>query len=193
MSFELVKLSVAHNSVINVSDLYSVISEGETEVSNLDEKIEELKDEVSDLKDEIDDLKTEIKDIEADQENALPYDRKVNQSVIDVKENQIELKEFEIKEKESEIEEHEAEKVVWQADIDHVQGVIDEAESYRADYIICANHIDDYIKEQFDESELDGVSSIIKSNINWDGVVEDCKQDYSYLDLDGCEYHYLCG
>lgn len=192
MSFELVKLSVAHNSVINVSDLHSVISEGETEVTDLDEKIEELQDEISVLKDEIEDLKTEIKDIEGDQENALPYDRKVNQSVIDVKENQIELKEFEIKEKESKIEEHKSEKVVWQADIDHIQSVIDEAESYRADTLICANHIDDHIKGQFDESELEDVSTVIKSNINWDGVVEDCKQDYAYLDLDGCEYHYLC-
>lgn len=193
MSYDLVKLSVAHSSIISLQDLYKVISEGETQVSDLDEKIEELQDEISELQDEINDLNEEIKGINGDQENALPYDKKVNQSVIDVKENQIELKEFEVKEKESEIEKLEAEKKEWQDDIKHLQGVIDETESYRADTLICANHIDDYIKEQFDESELEGVSKTIVNNIDWSGVVDDCKHDYSHLDLDGCDYYYLCG
>lgn len=176
MSHNLTQLNINHNSYVDINTLYSLISEGETEVSDREEKIEELQNEISDLQDE-------IKDINGDQENALPYDKNVNQSVIDVKENEVELKE-------SEIEKIEAEKKEWQNDIDHIQEVVTELENYGAQNLI--RDLDSYIKEMIrDTHETDNLPELIGNNIDWDGIVEDCRNDYSEITLDGKEYYYV--
>lgn len=195
MSYELVKLSVAHKSVIDLSDLNDLISEGEAEVSEIEEKIENVETLKESLQDEIDELNEDIKNIRGDNSNLddESNEYQINLIVIGDKENEITILVSKFESYDLELEKLESEKKLWQDDIDHIQSVIDEVESYRADSIICANHINDYIKDQFDESELEDVSNVIRININWDGVVEDCKQDYSYLDLDGYEYYYLCG
>lgn len=139
MSHSLTQLNINHSRNVDIDILRGLVSDGESEVENLEEQIEELEVEI-----EVDFTKV------------------------------------------AELEKTKAE---WKADIDHLQDVITDLENYGADNLI--SDLDSYIKDLTKELyETDKLPTLISNNIDWDGIVNDCRNDYSEITIDGKEYYY---
>ena len=126
----------------------------------------------------IDDLENEIEELEEEKETLEEGEEEDNSE--------------RLKEIDQEIEEKKKEISNLKSDVDHLQGAYNELSCYN-DMAISENHLDDYIRSSIEESnaeELEGLSNLIKNNINWSGIIEDAKTDYSELTLDGFTYHF---
>jgi len=56
--------------------------------------------------------------------------------------------------------------------------------------LIDSDHLTGYIREDVEGSgALEGVPQYIRDNIDWDGVAEDLRSDYSSYTLDGVYYY----
>jgi len=58
------------------------------------------------------------------------------------------------------------------------------------DEIFSEDGVRDYIKD-LEESSLRDVSSAIANNIDWEGVIDDCMNDYSTIDIEGEAFYYV--
>lgn len=156
----LITLEFNHANIIEASAIDSLADEGLALIEDLENEIEELKEEKETLE-------------EGEEENEEDNSKRLKE--ID---QEIEDKEKEIKDLKS--------------DVDHLQGAYNELSCYN-DMAIADDHIEDYIRSSIEESnaeELESLSDLIKNNINWSGIIEDVKTDYSELTLDGFTYHF---
>ena len=126
----------------------------------------------------IDDLENEIEELKEEKENLEEGEEEDNSE--------------RLKEIDQEIEEKEKEISDLKSDVDHLQGAYNELLCYN-DMAIADDHIEDYIRSSIEESnaeELESLSNLIKNNINWSGIIEDAKTDYSEFELDGFTYFF---
>jgi hypothetical protein len=73
---------------------------------------------------------------------------------------------------------------------------VNEAEGYSPDFnygatIISWDHFEEYARELVEEiGDLPkGLPAYIENNIDWEGVADDIKQDYTGIDFDGRTYY----
>lgn len=126
----------------------------------------------------IDDLENEIEELKEEKENLEEGEEEDNSE--------------RLKEIDQEIEEKEKEISDLKSDVDHLQGAYNELSCYN-DMAISEDYLDDYIRSSIEESnaeELESLSNLIKNNINWSGIIEDAKTDYSEFELDGFTYFF---
>lgn len=156
----LITLEFNHANTIKASAIDALADEGLALIDDLENEIEELKEE-----------KEALEEGEEDNEE----------------DNSERLKEIdqEIEDKEKEIKD-------LKSDVDHLQGAYNELSCYN-DMAISEDHLDYYIRSSIEESnaeELESLSNLIKNNINWSGIIEDAKTDYSEFELDGFTYFF---
>lgn len=69
---------------------------------------------------------------------------------------------------------------------EEVKSFCEEVENYRGETIIHEGDFEDYCRDFVEECyDLSGVPDFVKDNIDWDGVAEDIKSDYSAVEYDG--------
>lgn len=77
-------------------------------------------------------------------------------------------------------------------DLEEPDTIVDALNTISSDeeYMISVDHFTDYCKELVSDLGYlpDNLPAFIESNIDWDGVADDLKADYSTVTLDGEEY-----
>lgn len=140
--------------------------------------IEALADEGQDF---IDGLESDISDLESEKED-LEQDTEENGT-----DNSVRIEEIE-----KEIADKQGTVKVYEAEVEHLNDAHKALSNY-SETAINDDYLDKYIEDQVRETnseELEALSNLIASNINWSGIVEDSKQDYSSFELDGITYHF---
>lgn len=77
---------------------------------------------------------------------------------------------------------------LYKADIEHVENAISNLSMHETFY--SESVIDDHLKSSIDE-ELESLSSLIRSNLNMDGIISDLKTDYSEFTINNETFYYL--
>ena len=156
----LITLEFNHANIIEASAIDALADEGLALIDDLENEIEELKEEKEALE-------------EGEEDNEEDNSERLKEIVQEIEDKEKEIKDL-------------------KSDVDHLQGAYNELSCYN-DMAIADDHIEDYIRSSIEESnteELESLSNLIKNNINWSGIIEDAKTDYSELTLDGFTYHF---
>jgi len=152
-------------------DIINRISELDSEIYDCKEEIEELDGEISDLQDEID-------------------------NVEDMTEEEIKKNQDEIKEAEKNIESLKANLSDLEKEFKQLDDFEDEFQGYCDNWkygatLIHDDYFVDYIKNDLVPdlfSEMRDLPSWLANNIDWDGVAEDFKVDFTSGEIDGNTY-----
>lgn len=127
----------------------------------------------------IDDLENEIEELKEEKETLEEGEEEDNSE--------------RLKEIDQEIEEKEKEISDLKSDVDHLQGAYNELSCY-SDVAVADDYLDSHIRSSIEDTnaeELENLSDLISNNINWDGIIQDAKTDYSEMTLDGFTYHFV--
>ena len=152
---------------INTRDIASAIEDFESEIEDLESDIDELQEEVDELEEK-----------RADEED---------DDAIDAFNKDIEKVEEKIKEKKDE-------KVSLEQELEILKNLEDEFKGYcdwrGGETLIRETCFVQYCKDLIDDiGDLPSkLPSYIENNIDWEGVAEDLKADYTSGDYDGVEY-----
>ena len=156
----LITLEFNHANTIEASAIDALADEGLALIDDLENEIEELKEEKEALE-------------EGEEDNEEDNSERLKEIDQEIEDNEKEIKDL-------------------KSDVDHLQGAYNELSRYN-DMAISEDHLDDYIRSSIEESnaeELESLSGLIKNNINWSGIIEDAKTDYSEFELDGFTYFF---
>lgn len=147
------------------------------------DELESLETAVQEAKEKIDELRIALKDAEAALEDGEGSEEDVETAEQALDEAKDKLLSAEVDFDKEDQEELASLRNLWeQADRGWMHGVT----------LIHESNFADYIQELYEDtasSELDALPSILRGNIDWDGVAKDAESDYTVIEWDGSTFY----
>ena len=162
----------------DIGDKYGDSRDIEKIISNLEDEISDIESDITDLQDELDDL------------NDFNEDGDENEEAIQENAKEISTIESDIQSKENEKDELKEELDKWTDFRDEFKGYVDDWN--HGVTLIHDDYFEDYIKNDLIPDVygevFDNLPTWLENNIDWKGVAEDFKVDYTSGTIDGVEY-----